>query len=209
MKNLSRSPFLLLCLVLGFPTGAVIGQEEEESQSREAKIEIKGVKVEAQKTPDFSVSNTSPKKWKAKSWLEMETVFEGKLRDRKAEFIETLTFNYFLILKGGGRDERRTLTGEIVYVNIPIGEKVAAVAYVSPSSLLKVTGKKAFSSGDVSFWGLDIYYGGKSVGWESSNNKKWWDSEKAPPKVSGMVLNKKQTPFAPLWGDFHVDVSSK
>lgn len=167
------------------------------------KAEVKDVKIAAQNTPKFSVQGVKDKKWRPKTWLELEVDFEVDVP--KAEFADEVVFKFYLILDSP-RESMRTLTGEIAFLNIEVKEVAHAVAYVSPSTLRAQMGKDGFSEADVKFWGVELYMGGQLIGGESSNRKKWWESEQSPAKKDGLILNKKKTPFAPLWGDYHADV---
>lgn len=167
------------------------------------KVEIKDVKIAAQNTPKFSVQGVKEKKWRPKTWLELEVDFEVEVP--KLDYVSELLFKYYLVLEAP-RDKMRTLTGEIAHLNIKVNELSHAVAYVSPSTLESQTEKEGFSEGDVKFWGVEVFMGGNLIGGESSNGKKWWESAQVPAKVDGLILNKKKTPFAPLWGDYHADV---
>lgn len=190
---------LLPAMIIAFGVlGHASGQEA-------AKAEVKDVKIAAQKTPKFSVQGVKDKKWRPKTWLEIEVDFEVDLA--KAEYADEVSFKYYIVLESP-RDRMKTLTGEIIHQNIKVKELSHAVAYVSPSTLASQTGKDGFSDGDVKFWGVELFMGGQLVGGESSNGKKWWESAQVPAKVGGLILNKKKTPFAPLWGDYHADVKA-
>ena len=169
------------------------------------KVEIKDVKVAAQNTPKFSVQGVKDKKWRPKTWLEIETDFEVEMD--KVEFASQVVFKYYIVLDSP-REKMRTLVGEITHLNIKIDEVAHAVAYISPSTLSSSMGKDGFSESDVKFWGVEAFIGGQLVGGESSNGKKWWESAQVPAKLDGLILNKKKTPFAPLWGDYHADVQA-
>ena len=89
-----------------------------------------------------------------------------------------------------------------------MGEVANAVIYISPASVKTLTGSDTFSDSSVKAWGVEVLHSGQLVGGKSSNNKKWWEAGGLPPRSEGLILNKKQTPFAPLWGDYHVDVQA-
>ncbi|CAN5169056.1 hypothetical protein BH23VER1_BH23VER1_29140 [soil metagenome] len=204
--NLRLFPKAVACPLIAT---LLLAATPDASAQTQAQVKIRSVDIAAQKTPGFQAANVTEKRFKARDWLELEVEFEGKLSDRDQDFIQSLTFKYYLILNPKNRDEIRTLASEITYQNIPVDEKVFSVAYVSPMAIQKITGNKSFSKSEVTFWGVEILYGGEVVGTESSNGKPWWTSEQAPPQQTGIILRKGETPFAPLWGDYHVDEAEK
>ena len=48
----------------------------------------------------------------------------------------------------------------------------------------------------------------KSLQNPNENGAKWWSASTAPPQEPAL-LSKPQSPFGPLWGDFHADVKPK
>jgi hypothetical protein len=172
----------------------------------QVKVEVKDVAIQAQQTPEFNVTGVKDKRWKPKTWMELEVAFEADLP--RAEVIDALTFRYYIVLDGP-REKQKTLVGDVTHVNIPVGEAAHAVVYISPATIKAITGSEGFEAASVKAWGVEVLHGGDLAGGKSSTNSQWWESgQTIPPRAEGMILNKKQTPFAPLWGDYHVDVQS-
>jgi hypothetical protein len=172
----------------------------------QAKVEVNDVAIQAQQTPQFNVTGVKDKRWKPKAWMELEVAFEADLP--RAEVIDALVFRYYIVLEGP-REKQKTLVGDVTHVNVPVGEAAYAVVYLSPATIKAITGSEDFDAAGVRAWGVEVLHGGELVGGKSSTNNKWWDGGQAtPPRAEGLILNKKQTPFAPLWGDYHVDVQS-
>src|SRR5438552_164501 len=63
-------------------------------------------------TPEFTITNTPPKRSQFQKWLEIEVEFavEG------VELIDELTFNFNVLING------KLYTGDITHVNIPKGK---------------------------------------------------------------------------------------
>jgi hypothetical protein len=135
-------------------------------------------------------------------------------KKRDATFYNSLTFKYYLFFANPDKDKQKILTAEVQHVNVPIGEEAASVVYLSPSTILNLTNKDRADANMITFWGLEIYDGSTLVGFGSSNNKgpadggAWWKAPSAPAQAPGLLMTKNQTPFAPLWGDYHLDTSA-
>jgi hypothetical protein len=147
-----------------------------------SKIEPQGVK-----TPEYSITGGPQKRSKVGTWLEVEVEFETKPAD-----IDELTFAYVIMV------ENNLLTGSVTHVNIPQGKDHYSVMYVSPRALDKLTGGKPLTSASIQNVWVTVSRQGQVL-----------DQSAAPKKVAipnlpqtaGLVLNKSETPFAPLFYD--------
>lgn len=185
-------------------------------QATEKLVELANPTIQAQQTPDFEAKGVKPKRWKAKEWLEFEVPFVASApKTARSEFrsFDELSFKFYLLLETGDKAKTKVLTADVSYVNVPVGESVAAVVYLSPSAIVNLTGKTRVEPGAAKMWGVEVMHDGKLVGFISSGGKapgtpaaEWWKSDKAPPQTPGVLKNKTQTPFAPLWGDYHCEV---
>lgn len=191
---------------------------------KEKLVEIKDIKVQVQKTPDFALKGgTTDKRVRPKDWIEIEPEFKTlrSSSDKKSEVAPELTFKYYVFLNtmSGIKENARILTAEVVHTNVPLDEVSHSVVYISPSTILKVTGKPEGNASLVSAYAVEVTKGGEVVGFfsklggSSMDNPndpkaKWWES-KAAPQQEPALLSKVQTPFAPLWGDYHADVKPK
>ncbi|MDB6155036.1 MAG: hypothetical protein JWL90_3489 [Chthoniobacteraceae bacterium] len=138
------------------------------------------------KTPEFQITGAQNKRYKLGEWLEVEVEFETKLED-----IDELTFKYTMLV------EKKILDGEVTYVNIPKGREHYSVMYVAPRSLEKLAGGKAITASAI-----------ENVWVEVSHNGLVLDKVSLRPTaipnaqhISSLVLNKNETPFAPLYFD--------
>jgi hypothetical protein len=218
MKLLSR--FSLAAFVIAGLTASSFAQDAP--AKKEKLVVFKDIKIDLQKTPDFSLKGgTKDKKFRPKDWIEIEPEFktEKPADAKKSEVLSELTFKYYVLLNSSVKENARVLTGEVVHSNVPVDEVSHSVVYISPSTIFQVTGKPEGNAGLVTAYAVEASRGGAVVGFfskfggstvtdPSDPKGKWWESKLAPKQEPGL-LSKPQTPFAPLWGDFHADVKAK
>jgi hypothetical protein len=146
------------------------------------------------KTPEYQLSSGPTKRSKSKDWLEVEVEFESQ-----PEMIDELTFKYTIGIEG------KLLDGEVTHVSIPKGKDHFSVMYVSPSSLEKLTGGKALTGASIENVWVEVSRQGQKLAAPASYKP---GAPKNVPHVTGMVLNKDQTPFAPLFYDRYEAIKS-
>lgn len=185
------------------PAAAAGGKEEL--------VKIKDVKVILQKTPKIIAEGPTEKRWKPKDWLEIEVECDVKPSKKGADKKQTtypdVTFKYFVYLEGQSKDKSRILTGEVVHANVPINETGHTSMYITPSTILNLTGRPEGNIGAVKFWGVQAVIGGETVGFKASvgtADKPWWEAPSAPAKEAGLI-KKSETPFSIMWADYHYD----
>ena len=208
-----KSPFVFRSLLAALAVVAGIGISSVQAQDAKAEklVDLKEPTIQAQSTPDIKAAYVKEKRWKPKDWLEFEIPFIASApRGAPAGFntFDLLTFKYYLFLDNPDKKKQRILTAEINHVNVPIGEGMASVVYLSPSAVHRLTGNTRVITSAVTLWAVEVTREGKTVGFLSKDNKKWWESPNAPPTEPGVLKNKMETPFAPLWGDYHAEVQS-
>jgi hypothetical protein len=169
--------------------------------------------IQAQLTPDIQAKGVKDKRWKPREWLEVEFPFKaGKLKDKPdAKFHDSLTFKYYVVLDG---KQKKMLTAEVVHVNIPMLRDAATVVYISPSTIENLTGEERVNPAIVKSYGIEVFRGTDLVGLFSSvgGTNKFWEAPAVIanyPASPGLLLTKAETPFAPLWGDYHVETQKK
>jgi hypothetical protein len=139
------------------------------------------------KTPEFSLTSGPAKRSKLGDWLEVEVEYETK-----AEIIDELTFTYTIMV------EKRLLTGQVTHINIPKGREHYSVMYVSPRTLTTLTGGRPLTGASIENVWVSVERQGMKLD-QPANFKPG-----TPPNVQqlpGLVLNKDETPFAPLYYD--------
>jgi hypothetical protein len=122
-------------------------------------------------------------------WLEVEVEFASN-----AEFTDELTVRYFILVNG------KLLTGEVTHTNVAGGHESRSVMYVPPQALNRVMGNRPLASNSIQNIAVQIAVQGAVKDEQSlvRGAAQWY---KGLPALSGLVLNKNDTPFAPLYWD--------
>jgi len=129
-------------------------------------------------------------------WLEVEVEFSAA-----PEFTDEATFKYFILVNG------KLLTGEVTHANIAAGRDNHSVMYVSPKALARLMGNRAMAPNSIQNIAVQLVQQG-AVKSELSLERaqpQWFASI---PHVAGLVLNKNETPFAPLYWDRYEQIKA-
>lgn len=206
--NTHKMKSLLTSLVL-----LSLGTAALQAQAPAIKVDVKPLKIGQVDTPQFQAGNVGEKRWRPKTWLEVDMEFDIKLPQalggRNASQ-DLLQVNYYVALNATTKDGKRiVIKGTFDYVDVPASETCHALAYVSPASLRRLLQKDNFSAAsDVQGWGVEVLVGGTRVAGESSiGGGPWWEKTDLLSIESDVMLSKRETPFSILWGDY--DVSTK
>jgi hypothetical protein len=130
-------------------------------------------------------------------WLEVEVEFTAV-----PEFTDELTFKYLILFNG------RLLTGEVTHISVPAGRENRSVMYVSPRAMARLNGNRVVTINLVQNIAVQIVQQG-AIKDELSLTRtppQWYASL---PRVSGFVLNKNETPFAPLYWDRYEQIKPR
>lgn len=129
-------------------------------------------------------------------WLEVEVEFAAA-----PEFTDELTLKYFILVNG------KLLTGEVTHTSIAAGRENRSVMYVSPRTLGRFMGNRAVTANAVQNVAVQIVQGGavKSELSQDRAQPQWFASL---PAITGAVLNKNETPFAPLYWDRYEQIKA-
>ena len=148
-------------------------------------------------TPDFAYPRGQQYRTKqADRWLEVEVEFTAA-----PEFTDELTFKYYILFNG------KLLTGEVAHTNILAGRENRSVMYVSPRTLTRFGGNSPLTANSFPNIAVQIVQQG-AVKDELSLARapaQWFATL---PQVSGFVLNKNETPFAPLYWDRYEQIKT-
>lgn len=183
MKILALALASLLCIPAAAFAQAPIGP---------GSVKLGKVSPEVVKTPEYQVTGAN-KRSKLGSWLEFEIEFETK-----AEEIPELTFTFTAQIEG------KLLTGEVTYVNIAKGREHYAVMYISPKSIEKLTGGKTLTGAGIQNVWVKVEKDGVNLDPPMASFKAGPIPNAA--KLPGLLLNKSQTPFAPLYYDRYEEI---
>jgi len=177
------------------------------------KVDAKKLKISAIETPQFQAGNVGEKRWRPKSWLEIDLEFDIRVPQSeggRSGSLDSMTVNYYLAMNATTKDgKREVLKGSFNYVDIPAATTCHALAFASPATLRRVLQKDNFTAAsDVQGWGYEILVGGQRVAGDSSlGSSPWWEKTDSLNINDGALLMKQETPFSILWGDY--DVSAK
>ncbi len=130
-------------------------------------------------------------------WLEVEVDFAAA-----PEFTDELTFKYFILING------KLLTGEVTHTNIAGGRDIRSVMYVSPKTLARVMGNRPMAPNAIQNIAVQVVQQG-AVKHELSLERGQPNWYTTMPQVAGLVLNKNETPFAPLYWDRYEQIKSQ
>ena len=174
------------------------------------KVDSKPLKISQVDTPQFQASNVPEKRWRPKTWLELDLEFQVRLPQSaggRNGSLGEMTVNYYLALNAMVDNRRQVVKGTFNYVDIPSSEVSHALAYISPPTLRRLLLKdNVTAASDVQGWGYEIMVGGQRVAGESSTGTPWWEKGESFDVHDNVMLAKKETPFGILWGDYDVNV---
>jgi len=177
---------ILICVIVLLPYAA-------NAQTRRARdFQITKITKNLISAPQFIY--TGAEQYQANQrdrWLEVEVEFSAA-----PEFTDELTFKYYILFNG------KLLTGEVSHTNIAAGTSNRSVMYVSPRTLARFGGNRPVTANSFQNIAVQIEQQGV-VKTELSLVRAAAQWFATMPQVSGFVVNKDQTPFAPLyWGRY-------
>jgi hypothetical protein len=170
------------------------------SLSASAQVGVGSVKLgkpqpQAIKSPDYQINGGPQKRTIFGTWLEVEVEYATL-----PEMIDELTFKFTVLI------QNTLLDGEVTYVNIPQGRDHFAVMYIPPRALLRLTGGRPLTSASIENVWVQATKQGQVLDLSSLRG-----SAPIPnlPHIAGLVLNKNDTPFAPLYYDRYEAIKPK
>lgn len=200
-KSLSISAF---AFIAALSIGSASGQA--------AKAVTEKPSFEDLPSPEFAGAKN--KSFKPKDWLEIETKLNLSLAPEPAsKTCDKITVKWYIAVKNPEKSGTfLLLTKDIDYVNVPLSEEIYCSVYLSPSSIKRITGLDRAGKGAVEFVGFEVLVNGEKIAQETNKGKVgWWSA--ASDKISRTdkvpLLNKSETPFAPMWWDRYAEVSAE
>jgi hypothetical protein len=149
-------------------------------------------------TPQFAYTGAQQYQTNQRDrWLEVEVEFIAT-----PEFTDELTFKYFILFNG------RLLTGEVIHINIPAGRENRSVMYISPRTLARFNGNRPITPNLIQNIAVQIVQQG-AIKDELSLTRAPSQWYAGLPRVSGLVQNKNETPFAPLYWDRYEQIKPR
>ena len=172
-------------------------------------------------TPSISYSGPPAKNATQKKWLEVETTFNWQPSQPKTQadlFTDDLTANYYILLKNPSPQypQGALLTGQASLCSVPAksidpkNSELRTVVYVSPRTLDRMFAGKPptdINSAVIDI-GVTLSKQGEVIAQKSFKSAQggWWPQLQ---QVNGYVLNKQETPFAPLNSDYYEQVKKQ
>lgn len=176
-------------------------------------------KVEAEKptfddlpSPEFS--GGKQKSFKPKDWLEVETKIKIQLDpEPKSKTAEEILVKWYVAVKNPEKSGTYLLlTKSITHINVPLEEEIYSSVYLSPASIMRLTGSPKGGKNAVEFVGFEVLVNGEIKASDTNKGPKdWWKT--ASPKISASdsvpLLSKNETPFAVMWWDRYAEVKQE
>ena len=178
----------------------------------EAKVVAEKPKFDSLLSPEFG--GAKMKTFKPKEWLEVESKIKIMMSpEPKSKTCDRITVKWYVAVKNPDKPGTfLKLTKEVEHVNIPLNEEVYVSAYLSPASIMRLTGGDRASKQAVKFVGYEVLIDGKVLASETDKGEpKWWSlpSNNIAESTTVPVLSKAETPFAQMWWDRYAEVKSK
>jgi hypothetical protein len=189
-----------------------IGHAEEE---KAVKVEVKKMNIIAQASPMNTASNVTNFTYRPKKWLQSHLLVDAKMASNsganKVEALDVLQVEVYIALSSKTEGKTDVLHGTFSFTDCSLVDESNMLFYVSPNTLKRFLKKDSFSEGaDVKAWGILINYNGKLVGGDTSmTGNKWWEKTEGLNIVDNLILAKKDSPYASLWGDFDLQVQKQ
>ena len=172
---------LLLLLLLG-SAGAAFAQRGD--------YEITAILPAVVHTPQYAGSFDNKPGPKIGEWLQVEVRFQSR-----PDFTDELTFKYYILFSG------QVLEGEVTHVNISKGRELYSVMYLAPNTIARLLDNHPLTGAEIENVGVQILNKGQLVAEKSfkpAGADEWWQQMQ---QVTGLLLNKNETPFSVLYWD--------
>lgn len=163
------------------------------ARAQNAEFVIKKVDVDFVPTPDFQV-NANPIRptGQPKKWAKVDVTFEAV-----PEYSDEVAINYYVLLAD------HLMVGHVNHVNVARGRDLHSVMFISPQVLDRISkGNKGLNK--TSFTNIAVTIGTgpamSAVNYKPGARGEWWATMK---QEDGLLLNKSETPFAPLGWDYY------
>lgn len=168
------------------------------SHAQDKAFEISAIEPEVVKTPNYNFS-LGPRNSRTdeQDWVQVEVTFAAA-----PEFTDELTMKYYIAIN------KQVLTGEVTHINVPAGRELRSVMYVPPRTVQRLTGGKNLTPNAFDNIGVQLLVKGQLVAqmsWKKAGNENWFQTVQ---QIPNLVLNKNETPFAPLFWDRYEMIKS-
>ena len=161
------------------------------SQAQDQSFEITDLAPEVVKTPNYNFS-LGPRNTRTdeQDWVQVEVTFSAA-----PKFTDELTMKYYIAIN------KQLLTGEVTHINVPAGRGLRSVMYVPPRTVQRLMEGKNLTPNSFDNIAVQLLVKGQLVAqksWKGSPTDNWFQQVQ---QIPNLVLNKSETPFAPLYWD--------
>ncbi len=176
-----------------------------EAKAQQIKVDIKDVNVETMPTPQFAYQGESKRLPSAREWIEVEVEFEVESANRDQKYVDDVEFTYYVVMND---DKNTMLVERVTHINVPVKSEIFSNVFVSPSTIVNLTGSEASSASVVQAVAVEVRFQGALVGGEATDkaSTKWWQTM---ARTEGLLLPKNETPFAILWTDRYAEIKKE
>ena len=180
-----------------------------------SEVTISKIEPQLVSAPAISYTGAPSKVVPPRKWTEIETTFSWQPANPSEKYTDDLTVNYYVLLnnKGPQYPQGALLTGQTSLASVPAksldpsNSQLKTVIYISPRTLERLFGGKAPSDMNSAITDIGVTFSkqGQVVFQKSlkSAGGAWWPQFQQTP---GLLLNKADTPFAPLNWDYYEGV---
>jgi len=175
-----------------------------------SEFQIRKISPSIISTPTLNYVTGPVKPSRSKNWMELEVTFEWHPRSSVEKFADDVMVNYYVLMTEKSVDSPNgtLLTGQVTLVSVPAKTSTPrrTVMYLSHRTMQHFSGGKDHYSPQsvLNNIGVTISYHGKVVAEKSLNGSgEWWKNYQP---VTGYLVSKEMSPFAPLFSDYYEDV---
>jgi len=185
------------------------------AQQPNTEFKIVSITPDLVTTPEYSISYgpKNKKVSKNKDFVELEVTFDWQPRAKDPRFLDDLTINYYVLLNNKSKEYPKgtLLTGSVTHTAIPQAKGMNSVMYISPRTLERFFDGKAPSTVSAAVVDVGVTITKPGVGTPLASDSwkgkgEWWGPLESTP---GYVLNKSETPFAPLAWDYYEAIKAR
>ena len=182
MRRIQTGLYVLAVVVMTWSGGMVHAQSDDGSGI----AQLRRVKMTKVDTPEYKLNSNISGFANAKndSWIQLSVAYRTA-----PKWLDELVFDYYVLMEpSNSKVKYRLLSGSVVNINIAKGNQHTSVMYLHPSTVKRYGTPKKVA---VVMRGA---YQGRPFELATEDNA-WW---KKLPAERGMVLNRRETPFAML-----------
>lgn len=201
MKTQRIFKTLILCASLALTHNAL---------AQASKVTAEKPTFEDLPSPEFSGGKQKP--FKPKDWLEVEAKINVQLKpEPPSKTAPEVTVKWYIAVKNPEKSGTYFLLSKtITHINVPLDEDIYSSVYLSPASIMRLTGSPKGGKNAVEYVGFEVLVNGEVKA--SDTNKGdvgWWKSPKLSATDTVPLLAKYETPFAVMWWDRYAEVKQE